>query len=904
MKKIYLFLLAAAGILAVASCAREEFIDNSGDVNATEEVTTLTFSFGAVKTALVEGKTTWAAGDKIRVYTSDAGFYRDVEVPEDAIGKASFSAEVNIKDTLYYAVYPIEACKSISGGKVNVVLPTNPDGRFASANICVAATKGSEFQFKNVTAVLKINVNSGNVVEMLQVSASKENETGIVGNLAVSFEGDTLNFAVTSPSKSATIAVGGVDGDYFIPVLPGKYKTGFSVTALRANGGYQTLKTTSDNVVKVNTLLNLGTIGNNLSDGLSGKGTEAEPFVISNLGEWTAFQASVNLGKSYAGEYVSLETDVTEAVAKPVGYYLSSDVQYPFSGIFKGNNHTVLLDIDGKNLDSEDEVGLFGYVGAGASITDLTVEGTVTSTGIDVGGVVGWACGANGKTITLKNLTNKAKISTSSSCAGGVVAYAYFTDILNCNNQETVTSTATAGTGMFFPAGNNYSASDYNCGVGGVAGWAQNCTIKDATNSAAITGYTKVGGIAGTTYWTGVDNAHNTADITANGYYEGNNISGQMQMGLGSATGGVIGWVHTSGAIKNCSNSGKVVGKLGIGGVIGLANSNQSATPSFTNLTNSGTVTSNTEGTGKTFPRGIGGHNPGTGGIIGSLVRFGPKVQVYVTNCKNLKSGTVYSPSVNTGGIVGLVHDHGNTSKPMYSYVKECVNEADVTGGPYWVGGIVGYSFARYGGRLEIRNCANHGKVTGTRASGNGTVAGGILGGFGSNGAAGTYQPIDMIHLYNNYNDGEVVYSSLSLTVPYVGGIIGNSWGTAYIQNNYNIGYVGPSDKSEPVAAALKYLGGLAGYQKYSSVHYSYSANNVLGGQIVGTAGTANRTDTVCSFDPADGTLAINVTANNVICDKLIDALNGWQDYYKGDGTVHFNWTGPANHPVFDTTMN
>ena len=86
MKKIYLFLLAAAGILAVASCAREELIDKSGEA-VNEETTTLTFSFGETKTALVDGKTTWEAGDKIRVYTSNAGFYRDVEVPAEAVGK-------------------------------------------------------------------------------------------------------------------------------------------------------------------------------------------------------------------------------------------------------------------------------------------------------------------------------------------------------------------------------------------------------------------------------------------------------------------------------------------------------------------------------------------------------------------------------------------------------------------------------------------------------------------------------------------------------------------------------------------------------------------------------------------------------------------------------------------------
>ena len=894
MKKIYLFLLAAAGILAVASCAREELVDKS-DVAAPEEVTTFTFGFDATKTALVGGKTTWEAGDVIRVFTSNAGFYRDVTVPDEAVGQSSFSADVNIKDTLYYAVYPIEACTSVSGGKINVTLPTSPDGRFASANICVASTKGSDFQMKNATAVLKINVTSGNVVEILQINAKNT----MVGNLAVGFGADTLNYTVSSPSKSVTIAVGGIDGDYYIPVVPGTYEKDFAVTALRGNGGYQTLKTTVDNEVKLNQLFNLGTIGNNLSAGLTGEGTEDKPFVVSNLGEWTAFQASVNLGKPYTGEFVSLETDITEAVIKPVSYYVSDDTQFPFNGIFKGNNRTIKVDIDGENCESADEIALFANIGPGAVIQDLTVEGKVTSTGVDVGGIVGWAHGNASSMITLKNLTNKAVISTSNVCSGGVAAYVYYTNIENCKNEGTVTSTATAGSGMYFPAGNNYSASNYNSGNGGVVGWAQNSNIKDCSNTAAITGFNKVGGVAGTTYWTNVDNATNSADITGTGYYEGNNIGSQMQCTFGSAAGGVIGWVHTSGNIKNCSNSGNIVGKTGIGGVVGFANSSQSATPTFENMLNTGKVTSNVEGTGKSHPRGIAGFNAGTGGVFGTVMNHGAR-QTKVIIAKN--TGDVFSPTVNTGGVIGLLADHGNATKPSYKIIDQCVNEGNVTGGPYWVGGIIGYCFSRYVGRQTIRNCVNRGKVTGTRESGNGTVAGGILGGIGANVATYNTESYDHLQIYNCYNEGEVVYSSTSLTVPYVGGIAGNlPIKAGAFQNNYNYGFVGRADHAELPAAVLGYVGELVGRQDANLVHYSYYPKTNVG--PVGTNGTAARTDTVIDYD-TDGNLSANVTANGKSCSKLIDALNEWQNYYVGAGNVYFNWTGAANHPVHDTTMN
>ena len=894
MKKIYLFLLAAAGIFAAASCARVEIADPTQDPAANGETTTLTLSFDQTKTALVDGKTTWAEGDKIRIYNSDAKFHNDVTVPAEAVGKGSFDVEVNLKDSVFFAVYPIEADNGVSGGKVNVALPSNPDGRFASANICVAATKTNTLTFQNVTAVLKVTITSGNVVEILQVNA----KNALVGNLAVEFDGEgKITTTPSSTGKSATVAVGGIDGDYYIPVIPGTYAKEFSITALRGNGGYQNKIAASDNEVKINTLFDLGVIGDNLTTGLEGEGTQDKPFLIRNLGEWTAFTASVNLGKNYSGEYVSLDTDLTaEAVMTPVGY-TDDDSDFAFGGTFLGNNHTVKVDLDGANCKSKENVALFGNVTKGASISDLTVEGKVVSEGNTVAGIVGWTRGVDGNKVTLENLTNNAEVTAPVANVAGVVAYAYYTDIKNCKNTGKITSTATAGSGMFFPAGNNYSASDYNNGTGGVVGWAQNSTITDCSNTADITGFNKIGGVAGTTYWTAVTNATNSGNITGTGYYEGNNIGSQMQCTFGSAAGGVIGWVHTAGAIKNLSNSGNVVGKTGIGGVIGFANSSQSAAPSFENLTNTGNVTSNVDGTGKSHPRGIAGFNSGTGGVFGTLMNFAAR-QTNLVIAKN--TGDVFSPTVNTGGIIGLLADHGNATKPSYKQIDQCVNEGNVTGGPYWVGGIVGYCFSRYVGRQTIKNCVNRGKITGTRATGNGTVAGGILGGIGANVQTYNTTSYDHLQMYNNYNEGEVVYSSTELTVPYVGGIAGNlPIKTGAFQNNYNIGFVGRADHAELPAAVLAYVGELVGRQDASIVHYSYYPKTNVG--PVGTNGTAARTDTVVDFD-ADGVLSATVTANNKPCLTLIDALNEWQNDYSTSG--YFNWTGPAGHPVHDTTMN
>lgn len=927
MKKLYIF-LASAALLAFAACERTEMeAPVAGDP---AETTTLTLAFDATRTQLVDGKTAWAAGDKVRILNSDGKYTVDVEVPADQDGKTSFDVEVSIKDTAYFAVYPVSAAEGIADNKVQIRIPSSTSGRFADANICAAKAVGTTLSMRNVTSVLKLNVNSGNVVEMLQIAS----KNALVGAYSVDLSGEAPALAAVAndTTKSVTVAVGGVDGDYFVAAAPVEIDPGLSITALRGNGGYQTLTSGVKNTLAINKIFDLGVIGDNLTSGLTGEGTESNPFLLTNAGEFGAFAASVNLGKSYEDQYVSLQCDMVDnPVTTPIGFYISDDEQAPFSGHFLGNNHKIKVDLDGinsKDPKGQHYVALFGELGAGSSIADLEVEGVVKADGNYAAGVVGSSEGSSAKRVSLTNIKANVAVTSKGNYIGGVAGYAGYTDIKDCDNSGAVTgnntvagvsaynynvtltnchntaaikSTATAGTGMFFPAGNNYSAGNYPNGSGGVAGWTQNSKLNNCSNTASVEGFNKVGGVVGVTYWTDVDGLTNSGNVTGNGYYEGSNISGQMEMGLGSAAGGVIGWVHTAGKITNCSNSGKVVGKLGIGGIIGIANGSNSATPSFDNLVNTGEIAANTDGTGKTFPRGIGGHNPGTGGIIGSLVRFGNR-STTVSNCRN--SGKVTSVSVNTGGIIGLMHDHGNLAKPAYSYILQCVNEGDVTGGPFRVGGIVGYSFCRFVGRLQMKNCANHGTITGTRPTSGGTVAGGIIGGLGSNSTNATYRNTDQLWIHNCYNDGDVVYSTASLTDPYVGGIAGYLWGNTYFQNNYNGGYVGPADKSAPATDALKYLGGLAGLQYQSYVHYSYSSNEVLNGQMVGSAGTANRTDTVCSFDPADGTLAINITANNKVCDKLMDALNEWQNYSVGAGNVYYNWTGEAGHPVFADTMD
>ena len=932
MKKIYLILLAAAGIFAAASCAREEIVDPSQAQKPASEATTLTVAFDeGNKTALVDGKTYWVKGDVVRVYNSTGSFYNDIVVPEEFDGQKAFECEVDFKDTTYFAVYPQESAAGVADKKVKIKIPSDPDGLFASANICAAETNGTTLAMRNVTAILKVDVTSGNVIEFLQI-ASKNNMTG---TYSVSFAGESPELTATSGSRSASLAVGGIDGVYYLPVAPGEYLADFAMTALRGNGGYQTLKTTKDNEVEVNTIVDMGTIGWKLSTGLEGEGTEASPYIISNLGEWNAFTMSVNLGNHYAGKFVSLGFDIVEPmdpVTTPIGYWLAADDQAYFSGSFLGNDHTIKVALDGDNCKAQTYVALFGVVDEGATVKDLKVTGTAKASGNYTAGIIGYIRGVEDAKVTVSNCTSEVVITsggervagiagyasnaiidncnnnaaiTAYDNVAGIVGYSYYNTISNCHNTAEIKATTVTNTSLFlsssnFFALNSISASNNNWehGVGGITGFTQNTVLSAVTNTASVSGNIKIGGIAGVVYWSTIDNATNSGMVTGSGQM---NIRADSQMGQqwGSVTGGIVGYVYTQGTISNCTNSGKISGLGGIGGIAGnMTNGNNTlSAPTIKNCLNNGVIESTNAYQGGTSACA----NAGTGGIVGNLVPYGMKInnvwycyKPYVLNCKNTASVTSTREDGQAnfvGGIVGSSYFAGGVTKQGESIIDGCINEGNVTGG-YWVGGIMGGAGARFAGIPTIRNCANHGTVRsdGKSTKYNAILIGGLIGGAIAYNTGN--RTSEQFRIYNSYSDGDVVYSQEDYATPYVGGVIGSTWGAVTVQNVYCSGFVGGVSREAPTAAIKKCLGALVGYQHVAdNVKYSYYPATLLDGQAMGTNGKAAHASNA-GFDNSFDFVDV-VTYKDVKYDHLLDILNAWV----GSSTTYYGWVTGTNGP-------
>ena len=262
---------------------------------------------------------------------------------------------------------------------------------------------------------------------------------------------------------------------------------------------------------KVTLYVNL--ISNQLPTGVTGKGTEAEPFKLKTAEHLEWFRDYVNVGKSSACAKIAddveeidmstvchkadAEKQVAELSWTPIGNYSKQ-----YQGTFDGNGKTI------RNLfisSTSDEIGFFGYA------ADCRI-----------------------KNITFDN----AKVKGNDNCSTGILA--------GCAGSCVIENIKTTG----------------NCSVegkyetGGIAGRA-NGNISNCENHAIVNGLHSVGGIVGICF-----DSENSITSCAN-YGE---ITGTEDF-----VGGIIGYFG-EGSLQNSANNGNITGDARVGNLIGYAN--------------------------------------------------------------------------------------------------------------------------------------------------------------------------------------------------------------------------------------------------------------------------------------------------------------------------------------------
>ncbi|MBP7002428.1 GLUG motif-containing protein, partial [Amaricoccus sp.] len=424
----------------------------------------------------------------------------------------------------------------------------------------------------------------------------------------------------------------------------------------------------------------------------------------------------------------------------------------PFTGDFDGAGAT----IDGLTItrDSEDQVGLFARLGAGAQVTDLTLTNVSVTGGYEVGGIAGRIdAGAtvSGSTIAGAVTLDGAYYSSYYASAVGGVAGVSAGSILDSTSAATVTgamgssdgvtvasagglvgesSGSIAGSSASGPVSltGGYGVSLY---AGGLAGSSSN-SITDSSASGAVTATGDnafAGGLVGGSTGS-IAGSSATGTATASGYfaYAGGLVGGSTgsiadSSATGAATasgyyafaGGLVG--DSQGAITGSSASG-AVSATGSGYDYAGATAGGLAGRSAGSILDSTSSSSVTASVDTEFPGGsataggLVGDNQGTitdaaasgtvsaGSTEGGLVLVGGLAgrsidAISGSTASGGVTGEISGGTLMAGGLVGETLDVGETA----GTIDDSSATGDVTGssdagGSVWVGGLVGGSSA------------------------------------------------------------------------------------------------------------------------------------------------------------------------------------------------------------------
>ena len=311
------------------------------------------------------------------------------------------------------------------------------------------------------------------------------------------------------------------------------------------------------------------------------------------------FNVFVDKSKKYdfAGKTISLDyernVDVTEV--------LYPDSSLRFNGTFDGKGNKLNL-----NLEKENTVALFGYIGNEGTVKNLTTTGIVkatdTSVDSDVAGIASINFG------TIDTCTNEAKIDVQGKGYGvGIVSQnAGGAKIINCTNNGDI--------GKYDETG----LTEGGYMLGGIAGRSnQNSLIENCKNYGEIKGGAGTGKTGGVGGIVGV-----IAGATIKGCLNGKEDTAIELLSSKGNLGGIVGSIQAnSSTIENCTNYMKISGDTGyVGGILGC--SMNSSNVKINDCINRGTVESRAQY---------------IGGIVGRLSSNTSKktTDVSISECRN-----------------------------------------------------------------------------------------------------------------------------------------------------------------------------------------------------------------------------------------------------------------------------
>ena len=278
--------------------------------------------------------------------------------------------------------------------------------------------------------------------------------------------------------------------------------------------------------VKLNVKLN--GIDYELPTGMTGKGTEAEPFVLKTADHLAWFRDYVNddhlsacakiaddvkeIDMSTVCHKADTEKQVAELSWTPIGNFDNN-----YQGTFDGNGKT----ISNLYINATSEfAGFFGYL-AGGNIKNITFDNAkVNSTGNYYTGILAGYAGS----CIFENIKTLGNCSVEGKQITGGIAGIAVGNISNCENHAEVKGMGSLGgiLGMYYGSDNsitscaNYGAvTGWYRQVGGMVGYFDSGTIQNSANYGDITGKDNVGNLIGEGVICNLNNVLGTGNVTA-----------------------------------------------------------------------------------------------------------------------------------------------------------------------------------------------------------------------------------------------------------------------------------------------------------------------------------------------------------------------------------------------------
>uniref|UniRef100_UPI003FEED476 hypothetical protein n=1 Tax=Prevotella sp. TaxID=59823 RepID=UPI003FEED476 len=321
--------------------------------------------------------------------------------------------------------------------------------------------------------------------------------------------------------------------------------------------------------VKLNVKMN--GLDRELPAGMTGKGTEAEPFVLKTADHLAWFRDCVNecntlvcakiadevkeIDMSTVCHKADTEKQIAELSWTPIGNFDNN-----YQGTFDGNGKT----ISNLYINATSEfAGFFGYL-AGGNIKNITFDNAkVNSTGNYYTGILAGYAGS----CIFENIKTLGNCSVEGKEITGGIAGIAVGNISNCENHAEVKGMGSLGgiLGMYYGSDNsitscaNYGAvTGWYRQVGGMVGYFDSGTIQNSANYGDITGKDNVGNLIGEGVICNLNNVLGTGNVTATSDTE---RAGLLVGGINNSSSTASGILAYNSSVKLTINGAEQTGE-------------------------------------------------------------------------------------------------------------------------------------------------------------------------------------------------------------------------------------------------------------------------------------------------------------------------------------------------------